>query len=401
MMKTVILFFSLLIFSALAAQKDSVNINYMRSSLATFFVDNGKQEQDQIVKTAFLSKFAPDKYNNHELNERIIPNPLSKRNDELVSYLDSYFQENKTAKSLIAKWFNRSKKGGFDINLLMKRGLYDAKELDKQIAKNTVGGNSKIIDKGENLIDNTFVVVMVSNYTNKENVASGLKSGLNFLQNVGLVNTSVTSELAKTAVTTLGKGYWVKTHSYLFKLVWDDETRHRFYNELWTSDDNLDLSKVSSWDNSDIFKLEYVGETGTGADVQSSTLSSKSDAQIIERATIKSFDKAITNLQQEYDVFALKLPIYTVDPIITIKAGKKEGITPKSKFAVFELQQDESGVTELVQVGKLKVDKDYPIWDNQFGADDDNKQQDVDCTVLKAVSMKGEIVPGMLVIQTK
>lgn len=397
-----ILFLSVLVFySSLSAKNDSVNLNYMRSSLATFFVDNGKLEQDEIVKSAFLNKFAPDKYNAHELDNRIIPNPDAAKNKELIQYLNNYFQSDQTAKKLVAKWFERSNKGGFGVNLVMKRGLYNAQELDKQIAKNTVSGLNKISDKGEDLINNTFVVVMVSNYTNKANVASNLNAGIGFLQNTGLLGGGLTTELTKTAITTVGKGYWVGTKSYLYKLVWDDDTKHRFYNELWAEDSNVTAEKRAAFDAADFFRLEYVGETSTGADIQSSTLSTKTESQLIERATIKSFDRSVANLQKEYDVFSLKIPIYSVEPIITIKAGSKEGISEKSKFGVFEMQEGKDGVLQLVQVGKLKVDKDYPIWKNEFGADEENTDKNVDCTVLKVQSMKGDIVPGMLVMQTK
>ncbi len=373
----------------------------MRSNLATFFVDNGKLEQDGIVKSAFLDKFAPDKYNAHELENRIIPNPSAVKSDDLINYLENYFQTNQIAKNLVAKWFNRSEKGGFNVDLVMKRGLYNAQELDKQIAKNTISGLSGISDKGEDLINNTFVVVMASNYTNKANVASNLNIGLSFLQNSGLLQGGLGMELAKSTITTVGKGYWVGTKSYLFKLVWDEETKHRFYNELWDDDEKITPEKKAAFDTADFFKLEYVGETSTGADIQSSTFSQKSEAQLIERATIKSFDKSISNLQQEYEVFSLKIPIYSAEPIITIKAGSKEGISEKSKFGVFEMQQGKNGALELVQVGKMKVDKEYPIWNNEFGADEENSDKNVDCTVLKVQSMKGEIVPGMLVMQTK
>jgi hypothetical protein len=139
-MKTKLLFPIVLVCQMMFGQKDSLGIDYMRSSLATFFVDNGKLEQDAIVKDAFLTKFAPDKYNPHELSDRIISNSSNLKKKELIDHLSNYFKKNQTAKQLVAKWFNRSKKGGFSTDLLMKRGLYNAQELDKQIAKSTVSG---------------------------------------------------------------------------------------------------------------------------------------------------------------------------------------------------------------------------------------------------------------------
>ncbi|WP_234108843.1 MULTISPECIES: hypothetical protein [Chryseobacterium] len=386
------------------SKKDSVSIDYRRSSLSTFMLDNKSIEYDEAVQNAFMTKFTPDKYNNHNLpdNTRLIPKNALNIDD--VKYIENYLNEQKIGNELVAKWFNRSKEGAFNADLVLKRGFYDAKELDRKIAQNTSRGESSLGDKGAELIDNTFVIVMKSNYTNKESIAKGLGAGLSllsqsFLQEGNQLASSLT-DLTKLTTDTFGKGFWVGTKSYLFKLVWDADTRDRFYNELWADNQSITPEKKAAFDNADFFKVKFVGQTKTGADIQSTTLSGKSNEQLVERATIKSFDKAINNLQRSYDVFSVKIPVFTVDPVITIKAGMKEGIDKKSKFDVLERVIKEDGSEELVVVGKMKVDTDYPIWDNRYGADEENPNQEVDVTVLRVSKMKGEIVPGMLLMQT-
>lgn len=75
------------------------------------------------------------------------------------------------ARELVAKWFNRSEKGGFSMNLIRARGNYDASVLDIAKARASKRGLSMLGDAGEELIKNTFVLINEFKYTNKEEVA--------------------------------------------------------------------------------------------------------------------------------------------------------------------------------------------------------------------------------------
>ena len=46
------------------------------------------------------------------------------------------------------------------------------------------------------------------------------------------------------------------------------------------------------------------------------------------------------------------------------------------------------------------MDKKHPIWDNTYGAEEDNMNSTVDRTYFKKVSGK-EFFPGMLLVQKK
>lgn len=120
---------------------------------------------------------------------------------------------------------------------------------------------------------------------------------------------------------------------------------------------------------------------------------------MIERATIKAIDRVIVKLQKNHDQFKTKTPLHTVDPL-TAKVGLKEGITKKSTFDVLEQVEDENGKTQYVKVGIVKVDSKYPIWDNTYGAQEENPNSTVDRTYFKKVSGK-DFFPGMLLVQKK
>ena len=62
--------------------------------------------------------------------------------------------------------------------------------------------------------------------------------------------------------------------------------------------------------------------------------------------------------------------------------------------------EDENGKTQYVKVGVVKVDSKYPIWDNTYGAQEENPNSTVDRTYFKKVSGK-DFFPGMLLVQKK
>jgi hypothetical protein len=373
---------------------NEIETNYKRSSLYTLMLTDSSRDYEQDIKTYFVDKVVPDKYNNHNLENRfILSTGSSNELDNVVKYLN----DNKIANQLISKWFNRSSKGGFNMNLIKERGYYDASILDITTAKSSVRGLALLADAGEELINNTFILVNDSRYTNKEEVASTAKSIFSIItENSGI---SLGTEVTKLGLDTFGKGFVVKTKSHLFKLVWDEETQSRFYNELWADDKTITPEKKAAFDNANFFYLDYIGTDTSWADVQSTSFTSKSNSELIGKATVKSIDNVITKLQKNYDVFKTKTPLYSSDPLCA-KIGLKEGVNKKTKFEVLEQQIDESGNSHFVRVGIVKVDTRYPIWDNRFAADEENPNQNTDKTYFKSLKGK-DFYTGLLLRQIK
>ena len=56
--------------------------------------------------------------------------------------------------------------------------------------------------------------------------------------------------------------------------------------------------------------------------------------------------------------------------------------------------------TKYVPVGVIRVDTSQPIWDNRYGADEENPNSTTDRTYFKKVSGK-DLYPGMLIVQKK
>lgn len=307
------------------------------------------------------------------------------------------------ARELVAKWFNRSEKGGFDMDLVIERGNYDANALNISMARASKRGLDMLADAGEELIKNTFVLVNDFKYVSKEEVAKKASGFLSVVSSVasaaGMDNVALVADVVSLGTTAAGKGYVVKTSGYLYQLDWNDEVANIFYNEYWADDKTITTEKKKAFEESSIFKLKYIGVDESWADVQSSVFTSKSEVELVERATMKAMDAVIVKLQKVHDQFKTKTPLFTNEPI-TAKIGLKEGLTKKSVFDVLEITLDENGKTFYKAVGSVKVDDKFPIWDNQFGAQDEVKEQTTDRTYFKKISGK-DFYPGMLIVQKK
>ena len=397
-MKKVALFVAVCALSLAQAQEER-DLKYRRISLYTVMIDKPELPYAEEIKKDFQNSPTPEKFNDHNLGKRVytlgeLPSNDQSGNESIL---------NSIARDMVAKWFGRSSKGGFNMNLIKERGHYDASALDVSTAKASQRGLDLLSDAGEELIGKTFVLINEFKYTDKAEIAKKANGWLSVVGTLGdyagVSNASTVTSLAGVGATVAGKGYIVKTNAHLYQLVWDEETATKFYNEYWADDKSITPAKKKAFDESTIFKLKYVGTDTSWADVQSSVFTNKSEEQLVEKATIKSVDNVIVKLQKNHDQFKTKTPLYTGDPI-SAKIGLKEGVNKKSVFDVLEQQIDENGKTKYVEVGMVKVDPKYPIWDNQYGAAEENKDSGTDRTYFKKVKGK-DFFPGMLLVQRK
>ncbi|TRX24051.1 hypothetical protein [Flavobacterium franklandianum] len=474
-----------------APESNPLKIKYRRSSLYTVMIETPNIPFADSIKKYFITSKIPDKFNNHNLDKRVLENlpgsiPASppaqysgnaalfrmassssntalllnttsspylkeyqaerkKLTDEakeigvtkknkITEYIDKRLQfdsqryqkelvdlmpqelkdqiketqkgTNDIARELVAKWFGRSPKGGFNMNLIKSRGNYDASVLDIAKARASKRGITMLGDAGEDLIKNTFVLINEFKYTDKEVIAKKTNKWLNIAATaasyagVPQANTIATVATAlSVGVTIAGKGYIVKTKAHLYRLDWNEEVSTKFYNDFWATDKSITPEMKKAFDETDIFNLVYIGSDDSWADVQSSIFTNKTDLKLVERATLKAMDAVVVKLQKNHDEFKTKTPIYTNEPL-TAKIGLKEGLNEKSVFDVLEQQIDENGIPKYVNVGVLKVDTAFPIWDNRYGADVENPITTTDKTYFKKVSGK-DFYPGMLLVQKK
>jgi hypothetical protein len=284
--------------------------------------------------------------------------------------IEQYLNNKGVARDLVAKWFNRDENGNFNMDLIAERGQYNASEIDVKVAQSSVRGKAMLADAGRELIGNTFVIVYDYKYTNKEEQAKKRGGVLDFLSTAasiaGYDDVANIVQGVRVASDVVGKGYFVRTTSYLYRLVWNDDVANEFYTYLWNDASDSDPKRKELFDRSDLFKLEYVGSEKSRNNLQSTIFTSKSDNELIEIATTRAVDKNIGKLQKTYEEFRVKTPLLSTDPIAA-QIGTKEDIERGDKFEVLEQILDEDGTTYYDKIGTIKVQK---VWDNAYVPDD-------------------------------
>jgi len=374
-------------------------MKYRRSSLYTLMLDDQTREHYHIIKDAFGNTELSEKFNNHNIGPYLIPGTGGEKDQ--TEHIENYLNANGVAKSLISRWFNRDENGAFNMSLVAERGQYDASDLNVKVAMESKRGRALLQDAGEELIGNTFVIVYDYKYTDKEEQAKKTGGFLNAISTVasfvpGGENIATIASLGEAASDVLGKGYFVRTTTYLYQLFWDEETANKFYTDFWIDESNLDDNKEAKFESTDFFKLKYVGSEVSRNNLQSTIFTSKTDEELIEIATIRAVDKNIGKLQRTFEDFRVKTPLLSGDPI-KAKIGLKEGLEKGDKFEVLEQVLDDDGKTSYKRIGTIKVDRRH-IWDNTFMAEEaDGALQNEDYTLFKGSSNK--YASGMLIRQ--
>jgi hypothetical protein len=393
---------------------------YRRSSLHTMIVEDAKLPNMDLILSTFTSSPVPDKYNDHTIENKLITiagedtsaaavaaeeekSRKEKKAEEkdLSPEISQYFADNKVANKMMAKWFNRSEQGGFNMDLIGERGIYDASAQDAAAANSTERGEAMLADAGEELIGNSFVVVHHTKFVSNEvaakaayTIAVAASAKLpGMAQKAAQVGAKKLYEKAR-------EGYSVWTTAYLYQLQFTDSIAAVFYQNMWMDDSKIDPAKKELFDNTDLFQLNLLGfqkakalVTGMGAD-------SENKEAIVKKATIKSIDAVYSKLQRKFEAFRTKTPMVSVDPI-GAKIGLKEGVEKGDKYEVLEKQIDAEGKVKWKRKGTVTVDKKN-IWDNTSDEEelDENgepiKKQTITFTHFKG---KGKYYPGMLLRQ--
>jgi hypothetical protein len=430
------------------AQDLNNDFKYRRSSLSMILIESDKFPNKDAVMGSWNNYPFPDKYNKHDIDLKsfninsivlsdqdllnagflkdTLKNPLqiSKATASLrsIKYLndektvgvlipnekqeyqlkiDKVINENKLANKLIAKWFNRSADGKFDMSMIQERGFYNASELEASIAQGQTKGLASLGDAGEELIRNTFVTFTKLEFIENEPAAAIVRD----MAKVELAKTmegkpqALVDKSLKAIDDTYEKtkeGYSLWSKTWLYRLNWSDSISAVFYNDLW--------SNPSAFDKTDLFTLAFVGVQFNQSLVTFKIGETRTQEQIIDLALVRNVDNAFAKLQKENDVFKPKTPVVTTNPI-TAKIGMKEGLSGGEKFDVLEMTLNpKTGLTEYQKVGSVKADKKV-IWDNRYnsGEKSENEQLDKEGNPITATPFKGgkSIQSGMLLKQVK
>lgn len=149
----------------------------------------------------------------------------------------------------------------------------------------------------------------------------------------------------------------------------------------------------------DKFKLKYIGsQLSDGSTTSFLGIREDQPHLMVRKACQRALDDNVANLQKNYEVFKVKVPLLSTEPL-KAQIGKKEGINDKSKFEVLEVQEV-NGRTVYKRVGVIRPMPNL-IWDNRFMAVEEKAEgADLNYTTFKKVS-GGDFYPGMLIREIK
>lgn len=382
---------------------------YRRSALYSVLVRHPDKEFGKDIDTVFRRIPIPDKFDNHNLKVRSIDvvsiNKGLSKDENTQATIEKFLSVNAIPRRLVAKWFNRkegrSGDGTFDTRLIAERGLYGASFEDVLTAKHSVRGKSLLMDAGENLIANTYIIFNDIRYLDKEEVAGATAAGIAI---AGAIASQFTGGLTSIAISasTSGAtrlassiaGFRVTVTSYLYRLEWNEEIAYTFYDKYYMTEPD-DVKKKAFSGEKDLFTVKYIGSFKSVSG-QTTLKGTASKNDMIRKVCERALDVNIANLQHKFEEFRVKTPLYGVEPL-SAKIGLKEDVSADRKYEVLEIVENEDGIIEYKRVGVIKPKSDH-IWDNRYLADfeDENQGNTINETEFETISGSG-FMPGMLI----
>jgi hypothetical protein len=392
-----------LVCTTLVSGQSAPDFEYRRSSLSMVYVDYYSFEAKDTIVQIWDEYPFPDKYDKHDIPFKMASvgevsldakgiAALVTGKTNIQSKIDSLIEAEHIGRQLVAKWFNRSDDGSFDMKLIQQRGHYNASELDAALAQETTRGKAMLADAGEELLNNTFISFTQFMFFNNELVAKIIQqTAYAAVQNQNALVKLGAQKAADIVYDKTKDGKTLFSKTWLYKLVWNEEVAANFYH-VWDNPEAFDEMD---------FELELVGVQNNSSIV---LFALKGAMEAIKKVEVRNIDNVYAELQQKYDVFKPKVAVLTSDPL-TAQIGMKEGLSGGEKFEVLEMTQDpETGRTKYERVGTTTVEKKL-VWDNRYNGGEAPESEIIgpDGNPITATYFKkvGKAQPGMLLRQIK
>lgn len=357
-------------FQNMNATFDTINFanNYERYndfSLGMRHIDFSKLPE---VTDAEKKQYERDNALQNYMNQLLVQQGFKKasEDEEYVAKLMKYFEENRIANKLVAKWHNKQGTPEGECNwddqlsVIVELGLKGASTEALDNARKTENLTQLASGSENKLLTNSYLCVVRYGYADaKEYVAvatAAAEYGISMMP--ALAQTA--AKLGLKAIASKIKGYFVRANAYLFQIDWNESLYKKFYDKYWND-------PTGFMEDPD-FKLKYVGKSSKYAPATLSLKKSATEEKLISRATVRGTDAAIAALQRDYENFRPMSTLHVIDGKLGSYIGLKEGVKSGDKFDVFELTVDEkTQLADWKNVGSIKVDKGA-VWDNRLGA---------------------------------
>jgi len=331
---------------------------YDRIAITYLLLDFGTGNYYNMLKQSFVQVKVDDKYDDNTIKEAMLGSPVKReetansfafnpRTPDNVSFkIKDALLANHAANAVIAKWFSRKEDGSFGVELLQQRGLYNATDAEVAAANASKLGLAKLMDAGEKLLNNSYIIVF------DVNELIDMDEAYNRQQ-----------KNSKTTISRIKNGFKATINAYVFKINFNDTINATFWSELWADANSPDLQQRKAKFDSYNFPITYC--TRTTAMVEASqyntgqALAPKVQASA-EQMLVKLLQDGINNnlgaIENSLEDFRVKASIFSTHPL-EAKIGKKEGLKTDHRYFVYEMEMDETGNIVAKRKGVIRASK--------------------------------------------
>ena len=275
----------------------------------------------------------------------------------------------------------------WDENLIIERGLYSLTEEEKEKALKTAGTTAILAGRGYDLIDKTFVVAINLRYRSNKafmleanDEANAIISALNEIGGklfgpkiekivqTAFLGKEITALVASKALT----GYRVQATAYLYKIDWTDEISYEFATQIVDKNATLDdLIKLGICKLIPMGKSKGIANLNKGFLNELGGIEKRSEKDLVSDATKRAIEKAINQLQENYEDFRTYTHISGMGDkgLVYAKIGSKEGVEEGDKYEICESTLNDDGRITYKPIKTVEVEKNK-VWENKIYVDD-------------------------------
>jgi len=305
-------------------QENTAGNAYSRVSLTVVYIDDPSPDEtmnsgirQSITNFHQNNSIVPGKFDDHTVSPRVETIDLS--NYSLIASPDdkakigTAIEQSPLARNMVAKWFNRSADGTFNMDLIKSRGRYSASDNDALTAYANQRQDKVLEDMGEKLLQKSFLLLL--NYSDIKPYYNNEKKLESYSGNV---------------------------RGYLYRLVWDEETSAKFYNELWindTDDAAIKTQKKALFESTPykVVAVTTVNSSGSqSTNVMGETLSESATLELLYK---KLSEGVIEKLEFSVSDFQVKMNLVSSKPLAAT-IGLKEGLYVDQRYFVMEKTYD-------------------------------------------------------------
>lgn len=360
---------------------------YHKASLYSIMLKHDNQEYCDEIVEVFKKIPVQDNFYNFNLSNVIfkagqLEESDTTRADNQKQHIDKLIYDNAIGRRLVAKWFDRDKRGTFNPNQILTKGYYNVSATDIQTALLSHKTQEGVIyNAGEELIGNTYILVNDISYGDKRRDKEKRMSGalaLSAIPLIGMVAMPIAGVLTNDY-----SGFNVTVTSYLYRLDWSEEISEGFYNVFYT--ETPDIAKKDMFTKEkNLFTVTYIGSHTVHS--SNSNFKGVNDRESqIRKVCTRAIDKAIAQLQKEHPEFRVRTPLISTSPI-SANIGLREEISADSRFEVLEVSENAEGIPSYKRVAIIKP-RSGKIWDNRYMAEfEEHKGNSINATEFELVS---------------